>query len=83
MYVPAVDILQVPEVWKGLRIVSERFIRAAHRYNIPVHVWTVDDPEAMKRLLSWGVDGIQSDRPDLLANVLTETTGRPPPPGTL
>ncbi len=83
MYLPAVDILQVPEVWKGLRIVSERFIRAAHRHNIPVHVWTVDDPEAMKRLLSWGVDGIQSDRPDLLANVLTETTGRPPPPGIL
>ena len=80
-YLPGADILQVPEVWKGLRIVSEAFIRAAHRRNVPVHVWTVDDPDTMRRLLSWRVDGIQSDRPDILAQVLTEVTGRPPPPG--
>ena len=80
-YVPRADILQVPELWKGMRIVSQAFVRAAHRRNIPVQVWTVDDPESMKRLLSWGVDGIQSDRPDVLAQVLTEVTGRPPPPG--
>jgi len=35
----------------------------------------------MRRLLAWGVDGIQSDRPDILAQVLTEVAGRPPPPG--
>lgn len=79
-YTPGADILQVPEVWKGLRIVTPGFIRAAHARNLPVQVWTVDDPDDMRRLLSWGVDGIQSDRPDLLARVLTEETGRPPPP---
>jgi len=35
----------------------------------------------MRRLLGWGVDGIQSDRPDLLAQVLVEVAGRPAPPG--
>ena len=79
-YLACADIFQVPELWRGVRIVSQAFVRAAHRRNIPVQVWTVDDPESMKRLLSWGVDGIHSDRPDVLAQVLTEVTGRPPPP---
>lgn len=80
-YVPAVDVLQVPERWRGLPVVTPRFIRAAHARNIPVQVWTVDDPDRMRRLLAWGVDGIQTDRPDLLARVLHEETGRPLPPG--
>ena len=80
-YVPPVDVLQVPETWQGLRIVTPSFVRAAHRRNLPVQVWTVDDPDVMRRLLSWGVDGIQTDRPDLLARVLHEETGRPLPPG--
>jgi glycerophosphoryl diester phosphodiesterase len=80
-YTPGADVLQVPEVWKGIRIVTPRFIRAAHARNLPVQVWTVDDPDDMRRLLAWGVDGIQTDRPDLLARVLVEETGRPPPPG--
>ncbi len=81
LYTPGADILQVPEVWNGLRIVTPRFIREAHDRNLPVHVWTVDDPDDMRRLLGWGVDGIQSDRPDLLAAVLTEECGRDPAPG--
>jgi len=80
-YLPRADVFQVPELWKGMRVVSKAFVRAAHRRNIPVQVWTVDDAESMKRLLAWGVDGIQSDRPDILARVLTEMTGRPPPHG--
>jgi glycerophosphoryl diester phosphodiesterase len=80
-YTPAADILQVPEWWKGLRIVTPRFVREAHRLNIPVQVWTVDDEADMRRLLEWGVDGIQTDRPDVLARVLTERAGRPSPPG--
>lgn len=80
-YVPRADILQVPEAWFGLRIVSPSFVRAAHRRNLPVQVWTVDDPARMRRLLSWGVDGIQTDRPDLLARVLHEERGRGLPPG--
>jgi glycerophosphoryl diester phosphodiesterase len=80
VWTPDVDVIQVPELWKGRRLVTPRFVREAHRRNIPVHVWTVDDPEDMRRLLSWGVDAIQTDRPDLLSDVLEDVAGRPPPP---
>lgn len=76
--VPA-DVVQVPEYDRGRRVVSERFIRDLHAQGIEVHVWTVDDPSDMHRLLDWGVDGILSDRPDLLARVLTQREGRPEP----
>lgn len=76
-YTPSCDVLQVPESHKGIRILTPRFIREAHRRNIPVHVWTVDDAADMKRLLAWGVDGIQTDRPDILASVLSEVVQRP------
>ena len=79
-YVPAVDAFQVPETSARYRVVTPAFVRAAHRANIPVHVWTVDDPDDMRRLLEWGVDGIQTDRPDLLADVLVEVAGRAPAP---
>jgi glycerophosphoryl diester phosphodiesterase len=80
-FTPGCDALQVPEEHKGIRIVSRRFLARAHGRNLPVHVWTVDDPDDMRRLLAWGVDGIQTDRPDLLARVLVEEVGRPRPPG--
>ena len=79
-YTPGCDTLQVPETHSGIRILTPRFIREAHRRNIPVHVWTVNDQATMRKLLSWGVDGIQTDRPDLLAPILTEVVGRPPAP---
>lgn len=80
LYTPPVDVFQVPETHRERRIVTPRFVEEAHRRNIPVHVWTVDEETAMLRLLELGVDGIQSDRPDVLARVLTEVAGRSPPP---
>ena len=79
-YTPPVDALQIPERWKGVRVLTPRLVQEAHRRNIPVHVWTVDDPDDMHRLLDWGVDAIQSDRPDILSDVLVERAGRPLPP---
>jgi glycerophosphoryl diester phosphodiesterase len=80
-YTPGADILQVPERRGRLRVVTKRFVREAQRRSIPVQVWTVNREDDMHRLLDLGVDGIQTDRPDLLASVLTERTGRPVPPG--
>jgi len=80
-YTPAADILQVPERRGRLQVVTPRFVREAHRHGIPVQVWTVDREDDMRRLLDWGVDGIQTDRPDLLSGVLCERTRRPVPPG--
>lgn len=79
-YRPRFDILQIPERWYGLKVTTPGFIAAAHRWNVPVHVWVVDREEDMRRLLAWGVDGIQTDRPDVLTEVLTDVAGRPPPP---
>ena len=81
IYTPACDALQIPETYFGVRVLSQRFLAEAHRRNLPIHVWTVDDPGDMKRLLAMGVDGIQTDKPDHLARVLSEVVGRPLPPG--
>ncbi|HLZ60588.1 MAG TPA: glycerophosphodiester phosphodiesterase [Ktedonosporobacter sp.] len=67
---PAYDALQVPEIYRGIRIVSQAFVNAAHRLNLDVHVWTVDARNDMNRLLATGVDGLMTDRPDILAEVL-------------
>jgi len=45
---------------------------AAHRHHLPVHVWTIDDRAEMHRLLDLGVDGIMTDRPSELKEVLVE-----------
>ncbi|MCL2453708.1 MAG: glycerophosphodiester phosphodiesterase [Micrococcales bacterium] len=63
------DCLQVPER-SGLRVVTARTVALAHRVGRPVHVWTVDRPDDMRRLLDLGVDGIVTDRADLLRDVL-------------
>jgi glycerophosphoryl diester phosphodiesterase len=66
------DCVQVPIRMskRGPTIVTERWVRAAHRAGLPVHVWTVDEPETMNRLLDLGVDGIMTDRPRVLRDVL-------------
>ena len=56
----------------NIPIMTERFIREAHAKNIKVEPWTVDDPELMKQYIEWGVDGIITDRPDLMIEVLME-----------
>jgi glycerophosphoryl diester phosphodiesterase len=67
---PAYDALQVPETWRALRIVSPATVALAHRLGLALHVWTVDDRPTMDRLLAWEVDGLMSDRPDILAEAL-------------
>jgi glycerophosphoryl diester phosphodiesterase len=80
-HTPACDALQIPETYQGIRLLSPHTLSEAHARNLPVHVWTVDDPDDMRRMLAMGVDGIQTDRPDRLAPILTELVGRPAPPG--
>jgi glycerophosphoryl diester phosphodiesterase len=65
------DALQVPHRHRGLRIVTPGFVARAHAAGRPVHVWVVDDPQEMELLLDLGVDGLFTDRTDLLREVLT------------
>lgn len=63
------DALQVPVAWNGLTVVDRAFVEAAHDHRLRVHVWTIDEPDEMHRLLDLGVDGVMTDRPDRLAEV--------------
>jgi len=77
------DCIQVPLRRGPVPIVTARFLRAAHRAGLPVHVWTVDDEPTLERMLDLGVDGIMTNRPRLLRAVLSRRglgLGGPAPP---
>ncbi len=61
---------QVPHRRHGIRVVTPGLVRRAHAAGRHVHVWTVDDPDEMTELLDRGVDGLFTDRTDLLKDVL-------------
>lgn len=67
---PGFRVVQVPPRHNGIPVVTRRFVRAAHAAGVQVHVWTVDERAEMDRLLAMGVDGLMSDRPTLLREVL-------------
>jgi len=64
--------LQVPLAAGPLAVVTPRSIDLAHRQGLAVHVWTVNDPVAMRHLLDLGVDGLITDRADLAVQVTRE-----------
>jgi glycerophosphoryl diester phosphodiesterase len=68
------DCLQVPTTQGRLALVTQRFVTAAHRAGLPVHVWTIDDAATMRRLLDMNVDGIMTNRPRVLLEVLQAAT---------
>lgn len=73
IYQAKANAFQIPEYAGNLRLVSPRFIKAAHKHNMQVHVWTVNEVTDMQRLLNWGVDGIISDYPDRLLKLLSSS----------
>ena len=62
--------VQIPIRGNGVTLVEPRLVEAAHDLNLPVHVWTINDGIEMSRLLDLGVDGIFSDLPGALRDVL-------------
>jgi glycerophosphoryl diester phosphodiesterase len=67
---PAYHALQVPLRHRGIPLATPRFIRAAHASGVRVDVWTINQPDEMRRLLDLGADVIMTDRPGTLAEVL-------------
>lgn len=63
---------QVPPTVRGIPVITPRFVDAAHDSGLEVHAWTIDEPSVMGNLLGMGVDGIMTDRPDLLRDLLQE-----------
>ena len=70
------DVFQVPPVHtisgREITVITPKLLESAHRSGKHVHAWTIDDPDEMNRLLDLGVDGIVSDRIDVLKDVLTQ-----------
>jgi glycerophosphoryl diester phosphodiesterase len=68
---PSVVAAQVPVRYGRLTVTDARFVAYAHRLGLQVHVWTIDEPGPMHHLLDLGVDGIMTDRVDVLRDVYT------------
>ncbi|HEX8205832.1 MAG TPA: glycerophosphodiester phosphodiesterase [Solirubrobacteraceae bacterium] len=69
---PRHQALQVPVELEGLTVVTPEFVQRAHANGLAVHVWTINDRPTMEWLVDIGVDGIMSDRPTLLEQILAE-----------
>jgi glycerophosphoryl diester phosphodiesterase len=70
LYSPASEAVQVPEYSGSIHVLIPRFVRAAQGRNLDVHIWTINEPEELQRMLDLGVDGIITDYPDRLLDQL-------------
>ena len=68
--VPAYNAMQVPIKSAGITVITPGFVANAHRRGLQIHAWTINDPDEMRMLIDMGVDGIMTDRPDLLLEIL-------------
>lgn len=64
--------LQLPLTYRGRRVITPEALRRAHAQNLQVHVWTIDDAQTITELLDLGVDGIITDRIDVLKDILLQ-----------
>ncbi len=64
------ELAQLPARWYGIPVMDRRLVRFAHRLGMEVHAWTVNRAAEMHALLDLGVDGLVTDRPDVLREVL-------------
>lgn len=70
--VRASTVASVPVTHRGIRVITPRFIARARRRDVTVYAWTIDARADMEMLLDLGVDGIVSDRPDVLRDMLLD-----------
>lgn len=72
LYRPEASVVAIPTENSGINLASKQVIKSAHRRNMAVHYWTINDKETMKALIELGADGLITDRPDLMKEVLEE-----------
>ncbi len=70
LYDPPGYSMQLPISYQGFEIVTPRLLKVAHSLNLKVEIWTINDIETSKKLITLGVDGIITDRPDLIDDLL-------------
>lgn len=67
-----VHAVQIPTRVPGIAIATPRVVDRFHRAGVEVHIWTINDPGTMRKLLDLGVDGLVTDRADLAVDVIAE-----------
>ncbi|MCI0398172.1 MAG: glycerophosphodiester phosphodiesterase [Chloroflexi bacterium] len=70
LHSPPAHAFQVPEYSGSLHVLTPRFVRGAHGRNLEVHAWTINETADMQRMLDLGIDGIITDYPDRLLELL-------------
>ena len=68
-------VFQFPMEEKGFDLATKSFTNAAHKHNLAVHYWTINDPEDMRLLIEIGADGIMTDYPHRLKAVYDSFNG--------
>ena len=63
-------ILQIPIKWNSIKILTKKLINDAKTRNLLIHVWTINNANEMEELIDMGIDGIVTDEPDILMNVI-------------
>jgi len=69
LYKDGICVFQVPMEQYGIKVAAKGFVRAAHRHNLAVHYWTINDTADMEKLIDIGADGIMTDYPHRLKEV--------------
>ena len=67
-----IKIIQIPLKWKGIKVLTRNLIQKAHKSNLLVHVWTINDRKTINNLIDLGVNGIVTDEPELLMEIMKE-----------
>jgi glycerophosphoryl diester phosphodiesterase len=67
---PRFHVVDMPAEYEGMPLITPELVRIAHQHGIPILVWTIDEEPQMRALLEAGVDGLMTDRPDVLRGVL-------------
>ena len=67
-----IKVIQIPLKWKGIKLMTRSFMRKANKNNLLVHIWTVNDKDTINNLIDIGVNGIITDEPELLMEIMKE-----------
>ena len=77
IYTPNYQSLQVPEIFSGLTVLTPQFVAGARNRGLAVQPWTINEPGQMARIIGLGVDGINTDYPQRLVDLLQRSTPNP------
>ena len=72
IYNKNIKVIQIPLEWKGIKLLTRSFMQKAHKNNLLVHIWTINDRATINNLIDIGVNGIITDEPELLMEIMKE-----------